>query len=446
MGRKTHNRALEIWSNGEHVGTWNIPARGDMEFIYTDAWQQSPGARPLSLSLPFGVGKSSIKTEAVENFFQNLLPDSEPIRKRMAEKFKLASTGTFDLLESVGRDCVGAVQLLPCGVSPTGFDQIECKPLSEDGVAQHLKRVVLAPGFGAEEPEDEFRISLAGAQEKTALLWHAGQWNRPLNATPTTHIFKLPLGLVGNSQVNLATSVENEWLCLQIMKAYGLPVAHAEMATFNDQRVLVVERFDRKLSPSGRWWMRLPQEDFCQVMGLAPNKKYECDGGPGFGTLARLLQQSTQREQDLNTLLASQVLFWMLAATDGHAKNFSIKMLAGGRFHLTPIYDVLSAWPVIGRGPGKWQVQKVKLAMSVSGQSKHYKLYEIKRRHFNHMARQHGFAQGAESVIQSILERTPSVIESVRQALPDGFPAEVADAILSGLGQSAEALAAMAAT
>lgn len=158
MGRKAHNRALEIWSNGEHVGTWNIPARGEMELIYTDTWQQSPGARPLSLSLPFGVGKSSIKTEAVENFFQNLLPDSEPIRKRMAEKFKLASAGTFDLLESVGRDCVGAVQLLPCGVSPTGFDQIECKPLSEDGVAQHLKRVVLAPGFEPEEPEDEFRI------------------------------------------------------------------------------------------------------------------------------------------------------------------------------------------------------------------------------------------------------------------------------------------------
>jgi serine/threonine-protein kinase HipA len=249
--------------------------------------------------------------------------------------------------------------------------------------------------------------------------------------------------LLGNSQVDLATSVENEWLCLKIMKAYALPAANAEMATFSGQRVLIVERFDRKLHPSGTWWMRLPQEDFCQALGLAPNKKYEFDGGPDFGALARLLQQSTQREQDLNTLLASQVLFWMLAATDGHAKNFSIRVLAGGRFHLTPLYDVLSAWPVIGRGQGKWQVQKVKLAMSVLGQSRHYKLQEIKRRHFNHMAYQHGFAQGAESVIQSILDRTPFVIESVQQALPDGYPLEVADAILGGLRQSAEALSNM---
>ena len=85
----------------------------------------------------------------------------------------------------------------------------------------------------------------------------------------------------------------------------------------------------------------------------------------------------------------------------------------------------------------------MKLAMSVLGQSRHYKLQEIKRRHFNHMAYQHGFAQGAELVIQSILDRTPFVIESVRQALPDGYPLEVADAILGGLRQSAEALSNM---
>jgi serine/threonine-protein kinase HipA len=441
MGRKAHGRALEVWTNGEHIGTWKIPARGEMELSYTDSWQQSPAGRPLSLSLPFGVGKSSIKTAAVENFFRNLLPDSESIRQRIAAKFKLTSADTFDLLESVGRDCVGAVQLLPPGIPPTGFNQIEVKPLSEDGVAQHLKRVVTAPGLGQQDPEDEddFRISLAGAQEKSALLWHAGQWN----ATPTTHIFKLPLGLVGNSQVNLATSVENEWLCLQIMRAYGLPVTNAEIATFNGQRVLVVERFDRKLHPSGTWWMRLPQEDFCQALGIAPNMKYESDGGPGFGALARLLQQSTQREQDLKTLIETQVLFWMLAATDGHAKNFSIKMLAGGRFHLAPLYDVLSAWPVIGKGTGKWQVQKVKLAMAVEGHGRHYKLQEIKRRHFNHMAGQHGYAQGAESIIQSLIERTPAVVESMRKALPVGFPPQVADAILGGLEKSANALEKM---
>lgn len=443
MGRNAHSKTLEIWTNGEHVGTWNIPARGGMELIYSEDWVRSPAGRPLSLSLPFGVGRSSIKTEAVENFFRNLLPDSDAIRKRIAEKFKLKSADTFDLLESVGRDCAGAVQLLPTGDAPTGFDRIEFTPLSDEGVANHLKRVVAAPGLGAQDADDEFRISLAGAQEKSALLWHADQWNMPLNATPTTHIFKLPLGLVGNSQVNLETSVENEWLCLRILRAYGLPVPNADMATFNGQRVLIVERFDRKLAACGSWWMRLPQEDFCQALGIAPNRKYESDGGPGFGNIARLLQQSTQPEQDRNTLLATQILFWMLAATDGHAKNFSIRMLAAGRFHLTPLYDVLSAWPVIGKGQGKWQVQKVKLAMAVEGQNRHYKMQDIKRRHFNHMARQHGYARGAESIIQSLLERTPSVVETVRSGIPAGYPGEVAEAILDGLSKAADALARM---
>lgn len=414
-----------------------------MELRYDEAWEQSPLGRPLSLSLPFSVGGVALKGETVAHFFRNLLPDSEAIRQRMAAKFKAASTDAFDLLAAVGRDCIGAVQLLPPGAVPQGYDLIDGTPLSEVGVARHLRHAVSAPTLGQSDDDDEFRISLAGAQEKSALLWHAGQWQLPHGATPTTHIFKLPLGLVGNSRVNLSTSVENEWLCLKILKAYGLPVASAEMAQFEDQRVLVVERFDRQLHPSANWWVRLPQEDFCQALGCSPQQKYEADGGPGFGDLAGILQQSTQSGQDRDTVLATQILFWMLAATDGHAKNFSLRLLAKGRFHLTPIYDVLSAWPVIGRGNGKWEAQKVKLAMAVEGKNRHYQLKSIQRRHFNHMAYRHGYARGAEPVIRQLLERTPSVIESVRAELPPDFPSQVADAILNGLASSAQALAQM---
>jgi serine/threonine-protein kinase HipA len=134
---------------------------------------------------------------------------------------------------------------------------------------------------------------------------------------------------------------------------------------------------------------------------------------------------------------------WMLAASDGHAKNFSLRLLAQGRFHLTPVYDVLSAWPVIGRGNGKWEAQKVKLAMAVEGKNRDYQLKSIQRRHFNHMAYRHGYARGAELVIRQLLERTPSVIDSVRSELPADFPTQVADAILNGLESSALALAQM---
>ena len=105
-----------------------------------------------------------------------------------------------------------------------------------------------------------------------------------------THIIKLPLGLVGNMQADMRTSVYNEWLCLKFMEALGFDVAKADIVTFADHTpVLVVERFDRKMHSSGTWILRLPQEDFCQALGVGPAQKYEADGGPGVERLAQVL-------------------------------------------------------------------------------------------------------------------------------------------------------------
>ena len=178
-------------------------------------------------------------------------------------------------------------------------------------------------------------------------------WLKPRGATPTTHIFKLPLGLVGGRKADFSTSVDNEWLCLRLLAAYGLPTTRADIATFGTQRVLVIERFDRAVSHDGTRLLRLMQEDFCQATGTSPLMKYESEGGPGLAQLFTLAQQSVAAEQDLRTLMASQILFWMLRAPDGHAKNFSIQLLAGraSRFRLTPLYDVMSATRSSVTGP-----------------------------------------------------------------------------------------------
>jgi serine/threonine-protein kinase HipA len=164
--------------------------------------------------------------------------------------------------------------------------------LSPSEIESWLNRVTTTAHRMGESDDDSFRISLAGAQEKTALTWHQGRWCRPHGATPTTHIFKLPMGLVGNRQADMSTSVENEWLCAQLAKAFGLPVAGCEMAQWGAQKTLVVERFDRRLAPSGQYWLRLPQEDFCQALGLPSHLKYEADGGPGLRQLSALLRTS----------------------------------------------------------------------------------------------------------------------------------------------------------
>jgi serine/threonine-protein kinase HipA len=444
MGRASHQRALEVWANGEHVATWQLPSRRPMELVYTDAWLHSPRARPLSLSLPLGVGGSVLSGVRVESFFRNLLPDSEAIRRRMASKFRVATPDAFDLLEAVGRDCVGALQLLPPGVEPVGFNQVQAQPLSERKVAEHLRRTVTSASLGSQQEMDDFRISLAGAQEKSALLWFDGCWCLPHGATPTTHIMKLPLGTVGQVvKVDMSTSVENEWLCARILSAFGLDVAQSTIGKFEDQQVLVVERFDRRWAPDGSWIVRLPQEDFCQANGLPPTMKYEVDGGPGFGAIAEQLMQSTETQRDRNDFLTSQVLFWMLAAIDGHAKNFSIRLLPQGRYQLTPFYDVLSAWPVVGKGRNKWPKQKLTMAMAVEGANRHYHWGQIQRRHFNFMARKHGYNLGAEAQIQHLIEATPGVIQEVCKQLPADFPQSLADAVFTGLTFSALALSRM---
>jgi serine/threonine-protein kinase HipA len=399
--------------------------------------------RPLSLSLPFSLDSGLIKGMPVETYFDNLLPDADPIRKRLQDRFHIASRDAFDLLAEIGRDCVGAVQLLGPGEQPKDVYAIDAAPLTDAEVERALIQTVSPPPFAGHSMDDDFRISLAGAQEKTAFLYHDGKWCRPLGATPTTHIFKLPLGLVGGMQADMRTSVENEWLCLRILRAYGLPVAHSEIAQFGSQKVLVVERFDRRLHSSGKYWLRLVQEDFCQVTATPSSIKYERDGGPGLLEIARILRAAVDRDSDLESLIKAQLLFWMLAATDGHAKNFSIRILSQGRFQLTPFYDVLSIWPVIGEGTNKISWHNAKLAMSVRGKNKHYGLKEIQRRHFNHTAAQCGLGETAEPLINEIVVATPDVIASVQQDLPKRFPQHVLDAILDGLSKSAKRLETM---
>ena len=443
MGRRSHARALSIWANGQRVGTWEIPATGEMQLHYAEAWQQSPAGRPLSLSLPFGVGNVPLKGARVQYYFENLLPDSPDIRKRIATRFRTETQEAFDLLKAIGRDCVGAVQLLDEAETPADAERIVGTPLSADDIELIVQRMLGTEPVWPDDDDDEFRISLAGAQEKIALLRRGGQWLLPHGATPTTHILKLPLGLLGRKKVDFQTSVENEWLCLAVLDGYGLPVPKAEILTFASQKVLCIERFDRAYGHSGTL-LRLPQEDFCQALGVSPHRKYEADGGPGVREIANVLQQSENATEDIATFLRAQILYWMLAAPDGHAKNFSIRLLPGGRFQMTPLYDVMSIWPVEGDGGNQWSWHKASLAMAVLGARKHYRMRDIKRSHFNETAKLCHYRPGAEPLIEDILARTSQAIDLASDRLPPHFPERVAARIFNGLRESAKRLQAMA--
>jgi serine/threonine-protein kinase HipA len=329
---------------------------------------------------------------------------------------------------------------MPLGTEPADYRKTEVVPLSDAEVAQILRETTLPNGGIHREDRADFRISIAGVQEKTALTQIDGRWCRPLGATPTTHILKLPLGLVGARQADMRTSVENEWLCAQLLSLYGIPVAETAMATFEDQKALVVTRFDRLMVPEG-YWLRLPQEDFCQALGYPAALKYENDGGPGHAQIIDKLVYS-RNSQDLETFFRAQVLFWLLAATDGHAKNFSIRLLPGSAYELTPMYDVLSAWPVVGQGDNLLNYKELKLAMALHSTNTHYFLEKVQARHFLTLAGRCRIpTELAKKILDELISLTPDVVVKAEALLPAGYPMDVFAAIMDGLRWSAARLA-----
>jgi serine/threonine-protein kinase HipA len=449
MGRRYHTRTLALWMNGACVGTWSLSPNAPDTLQYDLAWTQSEQGRPLSLSLPFTPGNASHRGGKVRAYFENLLPDSKAIRERLARRFNAGSTGAFELLAEIGRDCVGALEILPENATSAGTSPLKAEVLSEARIARILRSTTTLDATGRGNEDDDLRISIAGAQEKTALLLQDGQWCRPHGNTPTTHIFKLPRGLIGGMKLDMRESVENEWLCSLILREFGLSVATCHPLQFEDVKALVVERFDRA------WWshpsgdsrvVRLPQEDMCQATGVPPEAKYETDGGPGMERIFDVLDGSMTREQDRRDFFKAQFLFWLLGATDGHAKNFSLFLRAGGRYQLTPLYDVLSVYPVLGEGPSKISPFKARMAMAVRSRNAHWKMRDILRRHWLALGARHGVltedGREIDHLIEHIVEKTPAVIAAVSARLPRGFDARVAHSIFDGMRAAIDRLVA----
>ena len=135
------------------------------------------------------------------------------------------------------RDCIGALQFLPDGQEPQPMSELTGELVDEAQIGAILSDLDLAP-LGIRR-ENDFRISVAGAQEKTALLRKESQWIEPTGTTPTTHIIKPQIGRLPNG-MDLSDSVENEYVCLKLMEAFGLRAANVEMAQFGDKKALVV--------------------------------------------------------------------------------------------------------------------------------------------------------------------------------------------------------------
>lgn len=428
MGRRASQSKTAVWYERSRVGTLARATDGAIAFTYDPAWLVSEVAFPVASSLP--LAKLKWRGDPVIAAFDNLLPDVEgELRDKIAARVGAQGNDVFSLLSVLGRDCVGALQFLPVDQVPSEQD-MQYRVISEEEMVADLKNLAAAPL--ALSDDEDFRISIAGAQEKTAYLRIDGQWAKPRCITPTSHIFKTPMGIIpGPDQIDLSDSVENELFCMTLAGEVGLPVAHVEKLILSGQIVLSVERFDRVWQ--GDTLKRLPQEDICQSLGYPSAMKYQKQGGPGVAQIMELLRESDTPIEDRETFFRAQIFFFLIGASDGHAKNFSLRLGSRGRFRLAPLYDILSIAPVV-RG-GRLQRKRYRLAMSVDG---HYGIDEIVPRHFEAEGRAAGLPKGrALELLQDMTDRLGLALERTILAVGDQVPTTVSEPIASDAIQRA---------
>lgn len=308
-------KELSVRLHGLQVGVLRL-VNGKMEFTYDENAQ-----KPISLSLP--LQKEPFKEKVCRAFFGGLLPENPNMRELLAKKYNINVNDDFKLLKEIGRDCAGALSFHEMTEPQKSYQmlKIEGSILSDEELTKYLRELPYRPYLGK-------RLSLAGAQEKTAVCVINGKIALPNDDIPTTHIIKTALP-------KYVQSIQNEYICMKVAKEIGLEVAEVEIRKVGEIEFLLVERFDRKYS-NNLECERILQEDFAQSLGIQARDKYKVT----FKDCLKVLNQ-TATPANSKLRFVRQVIFnYLIGNTDAHAKNFSVYLTNDG-ITLTPAYDLL---------------------------------------------------------------------------------------------------------
>jgi len=329
-------KSLTVWWAGVQVGVLRIDEHGDLEFAYAEAWLADPGARPISISLP--KQPAPFNRRQTRPFFAGVLPD-ESQRDTVAQVLGVSVANDFRLLEQLGGDIAGALSLWPEGETPPPPKGVAAtEPLDDEALLDVLDLLPRRPFLAGDK---DIRLSLAGAQQKLPVVLINGKVAVPAPGQPSTHIIKPPIA-------RLSGTTENEALAMRLAKALNLNVAAVEPRRVNDRPYLLIERYDRVVRADGVI-ERLHQEDFCQALGVAPERKYAVEGGPIFRDCFGLVRQACTPPAPAILALVDAAIFNVLVGNaDAHGKNFSLLHQPRGLV-LAPLYDLMctAAYPEI---------------------------------------------------------------------------------------------------
>lgn len=328
--------ALVLVADGRIMGEVRRDDEDRLALVYDAAWRALPGAWPLSLSMPLLLAEH--EHGRVEPWLRRLLPDDDVSLMRWARRYGAAPRSVFDLLAAVGEDCPGAVQL----VRPDSLDAVlDGKAVTIEwqtrGVMADRLRALRKDPAACRLPRDVGHFTLGGARSKIALVFNGQHWGVPSGRTPTTHILVQPADLADGY-------VHNEHLCLRLARMLGLPAVHTQIATFEEETALAVERYDR-LRDNGTF-RRLHQEDLGQAMGLAAARNRRLGRVPPTHRMVELLRaHSGAPQDDVWTLVHAAILNWLIAGGPLTLRSFSILIGAEGRVRLAPLHQLHSTLP-----------------------------------------------------------------------------------------------------
>jgi serine/threonine-protein kinase HipA len=322
--------SLDVYLHGVQVGFLEAGTSTDYTFAYTQQTVEEAGLGAIVLSQSLPVREEPFDAIATRTFFEGLLPESAR-REEVATELRISPNDSYRLLEEIGRDCAGAVVILPEGTQYVQGDGA-VDWLDDAELARMVDELPRRP-LGITPGEKGMRLSLAGVQRKLTLIRSgSGAFGRPAADAPSTHLIK------PQYDSEFPDLAYNEMFCMRAAVCVGLPAAQTELEVIAGRPCLISRRFDR--STDGTTSVRLHQEDLCQALGVPSNLKYEQSFGPGFHRSCGLLRE-IGRAADVATLVRIAVLNFVLGNSDAHGKNFAILFAELGR-QLAPLYDVVS--------------------------------------------------------------------------------------------------------
>jgi serine/threonine-protein kinase HipA len=388
---------------------------GTMRFVYDES-----AKRALSLSMP--LSEREYGNRYCEAFFGGLLPESSNAKTIIGRLFHINPNNSFNLLGAIGYDCAGAVSIQDANdpIALTDTRDIKGKPLNAEQLALHLRELPKRPLLAH---LGEIRISLAGVQDKAALCLIEDRICLPENDSPSTHILKPPIS-------HLEGSVQNEYFCLKLAEAVGIPAAKVQIRKAKDIVYLLVERYDRVFLDA-QHVKRVHQEDFCQATATMSTKKYQSDGGPTLKKCFDLLDNTTSPALSRKQLLDMVIFNCLIGNADAHAKNFALLYSENGTVKLAPAYDILCT--------RIYKETTSKMAMAIGGE---YEVENIRKGNWQKFCHQNGLSfSGVKERFGEMIELiTSAAIKEQRSLVESGFGSATAMQIVDYTQTTGKAL------